>query len=133
MADDSWLPVSGPGADAFERTFRLRPDLYDGYCAFRDTVARESGLDAMLLARCAARVAWLLGDGDVEPVATDDDERVLFVFVDKFVRAPHGVTDGDVAALQATLSVPQVVGLTEALALLDGFTRFRLILGAPEV
>ena len=132
MADDSWLPGSGPGADAFERAFRVRPELYEGYCTFRDAVARESGLDEQVLARCAARVSWLLGAEEVEPVAASDSERAVFVFVDKFVRDPHGVTDGDIEALWATLSVPQVVGLTEALALLDGFTRFRLILGAAQ-
>jgi hypothetical protein len=47
---------------------------------------------------------------------------------DAFVRDPHAVTDAQVAALREHLTIPQVVGLTEMLALLDGFTRFRMIL-----
>lgn len=131
MEAATWLPVAGPGGDAFERVFRLRPELYEAYEAFRDRIVPESGLDAGLIGRCAARVAWLLTACGNEPDARDAGEAAVFVFVDRFVRDPQGVTDAHVAALGASLSPAQIVGLTEALALLDGFTRFRLILAAP--
>jgi len=130
MRAGTWLPVTGSGGDAFERVFRVRPELYEGYRAFHDQIVRESGFDAGLVGRCGARVTWLLTAVGDEPVAVDALERAVFAYADAFVRDPHGVTDEHVAALRAFLSVPQVVGLTELLALLDGFTRFRLILGA---
>jgi hypothetical protein len=132
MPEATWLPVEANGPDAFARVFRLRPELYDGYRTFHEAVARESGIAAGVLARLAVRVGWLLGEGDVEPTAVDDAERALFALADKFVHDPHGVTDGDVAALRAHWSVPQIVGLVQILALQDGFTRFRLILAASE-
>ena len=132
MREATWVPGVEPGEDVFARVFRLRPELYDGYCAFRDAIVRESELAAGVVSRCAARVEWLLTACGDEPVASDAVERALFAYVDKFVRDPHAVTDDDVAALRGPLSVAQVVGLTELLALLDGFTRFRLILGAPQ-
>src|SRR5262245_17178014 len=122
--------MPGETTDAFERAFRMRPELYDGYVAFREAIARESGLDPALLARCRARVAWLLSADGQEPVARDAWEAAVFAYTDAFVRDPHAVTDGHVAALRERLTVPEVVGFTEALALLDGFTRFGLILGA---
>jgi hypothetical protein len=48
------------------------------------------------------------------------------------VRDPHAVGDADVLALRAHLSAAAVVGLTESLALLDGFTRVDLILARAE-
>lgn len=120
--------MPGSGGDVFERLFRLRPELYEGYGAFRDAIVRESGIDAGLVERCGARVAWLLTAAGDEPVAGDALGRAAFAYADAFVRDPHGVTDEHVAALRGSLSVAQVVGLTEVLALLDGFTRFRLIL-----
>jgi len=132
MARDTWLPTRGPGRGAFEQALGLRPELSEGYEALRAEIVRESGLDGGLVARCGARVLWLLtAEGD-PPEPSDDRERAIFVFVDKFVHDPHGVGEADVAALRAGLSAAQVVGLTESLALLDGFTRVRLILAGPE-
>jgi hypothetical protein len=45
---------------------------------------------------------------------------------------PHGVDDADTAAVAAHLPPPAMVALIEALALFDGFTRFRLILGVED-
>ena len=104
MARDTWLPTRGPGRSAFEQTFRLRPELHEGYEALRAEIVRESGLDETLVARCAARVAWLLTAEGEPPQPIGDQEGAVFAFVDKFVRDPHGVTDDDVAALRATMS-----------------------------
>ena len=130
MARDTWLPTRGPGSSAFEQALRLRPELYEGYEALRTEIARESGLDAGLMARAAARVLWLLTAEGEPPAPADDRERAAFVFVDKFVRDPHAVVDSDVAALR--MPAPQLIGFVESLALLDGFTRAGLILGGAE-
>ena len=126
MAAETWLPVARPVGDCLE-LLRERPALYAAYQQFRDTLLEESRLTVELVQRCERRVTWLLGAGD-EPRAADACERALFGYADAFVRAPHAVTDGHVTALREFLSVSQLVGLTELLALLDGFTRFRLIL-----
>lgn len=132
MARDTWLPTPGPGAGAFTQALRLRPELLEGYETLRTEIVRESGLDPALLRRCAARVRWLLtAEGD-PPEPADRGERAVFRFVDKFVRDPQAVDDDDVQAMRGDLSVAQVVGLTEALALLDGFTRVELILARGE-
>jgi alkylhydroperoxidase family enzyme len=119
---------SAPMDEALARILASRRDLSDGLGAFRDTILRESGLDAALAGRVAAQVTWLLTAVGEPPAAADDRERAAFAYAGKFVRDPHGVTGDDVAALCVHLGVPQVVGLTELLALLDGFTRMRLVL-----
>ena len=48
---------------------------------------------------------------------------------ERFVLDPRGVSDADAAAVTAHLSPAQTVALIEALAVFDGFTRFRAILG----
>jgi alkylhydroperoxidase family enzyme len=132
MARDTWLPTPGPAADACTQALRLRPELLYGYETLRAEIARESGLDPALVRRCAARVRWLLtAEGD-PPEPADRGERAVFRFVDKFVRDPQAVDDDDVQAMRGDLSAAQVVGLTEALALLDGFTRVELILARRE-
>ena len=129
MSAGSWLPVTRPVGDCLE-LLHERPALCTMYQQFRDTLLDESGLTAELMARCERRVTWLLGPVGDEPRAADVLERALFAYVDVFVRDPHAVSDAHVAAVRDVLSIAQVVGLTEMLALLDGFTRFRLILSA---
>ena len=118
------------GTDSFADTFGLRPQLFADYRAFEDAVF--GGLEPRLVELCRARVAYLLGAQDSSIEATSDCERVCLRLADKFVLDPHGVTDRDVAAVAAHLEPPAVVALIEALALLDGFTRFRLILGVED-
>jgi len=107
---------------------QARPALYRMREQLRATLLHESGIDPALLPACERRVAWLLSEAGDEPRPADERERAVFAYADAFVRDPHGVTDAQVAALRGFLSVPQVVALTELLALLDGFARFRLIL-----
>jgi hypothetical protein len=129
MAAGTWLPGTRPVGDCLE-LLQERPALHAMYQRFRHTLLDESALDAELVAQCERRVAWLLGPAADEPPAADARESAVFAYVDAFVRDPHGVTDAHVASMRDFLSIPQVVGLTEMLALLDGFMRFRLILSS---
>lgn len=129
MAAGTWLPVTRPVGDCLE-LLHERPALFAMYQRFRDTLLDESGLTAELVDKCERRVIWLLGPASDTPPAADPRDHALFAYVDAFVRDAHGVSDAHVAALRDFLSISQVVGLTEMLALLDGFTRFRLILSA---
>src|SRR5262249_16908493 len=56
-------------------------------------------------------------------------ERAGLAFAEKFVMDPHAISDDDAAAVTAHLSAREMVAFTEALALFDGVTRFRVILG----
>jgi hypothetical protein len=50
-----------------------------------------------------------------------------------FVRDPHAITDEDTRAVADELGDVSMVALVEAIALFDGFSRFRVMLGiAPE-
>ena len=148
----SWLPASAPGATAFDRVFGLRPDLYEQYRAFAYLFWSRRPVDPVLLELCSARVAQLLGcdsalssrsghtlDERIAALETwqdamvfSDVERACLAFAEKFVLDPHGITDADAAAVTAHLSAAEVVAFAEALALFDGFTRFRIILGVDE-
>jgi hypothetical protein len=115
---------------SFASNLGLRPQLFADYRAFEKAVC--SALDPRLVEICRARIAYLLGGQDAAIEATSDCERACLRLADKFVLDPHGVTDRDVAAVAAHLDPPAVVAFIEALALLDGFTRFRLILGVKD-
>ncbi|MDX2165645.1 MAG: hypothetical protein SF182_01220 [Deltaproteobacteria bacterium] len=141
----SWLVERGA---SFEDTLGLRPELLRDYQAFESQLW-SSGVDPALLELCRLRVAGLLGSNTAARrraavpaamIAALDDwsasdvfsplQRAALRLTDGFVLDPHGVSDADVGALAAHLSPPQTVALIEALALFDGFTRFRLMLGA---
>jgi alkylhydroperoxidase family enzyme len=138
----------------FDAVFALRPELHALYREFTALLWSRGLVDPALLELCRLRVAQVLGCesafGERHPAAVaaglDEEkvralarwrdepvfeplERAALVFAEKFVLGPHDVTDGDVAALAAHLTPPQVVAFTEALAVFDGFTRFRTILG----
>lgn len=114
----------------FASNFELRSQLFADYRAFEDAVC--SVLQPRIVELCRARVGYLLGAQDTSIEPTNDSERACLKLADKFVLDPHGVTDRDVAAVAAHLEPAAVVALVEALALLDGFTRFRLILGVED-
>ena len=115
---------------SFETTFGLRPQLFVDYRAFEDAVC--GALDPRLIELCRARVAYLLGGQAPAIEAETDCERACLRLTDKFVLDPHGVDDADTAAVAAHLPPPAMVALIEALALFDGFTRFRLILEVED-
>ena len=120
-------------SESFASVFGLRPQLFADYRAFEEAVWRDGQLGPRLLELCRARVAQILGDGTAEDVAAlTECERACLRLTDKFVLDPHGVGDADAAAVAKHLSPAAMVALIEALALFDGFTRFRLILGVED-
>ncbi|MBP1686221.1 MAG: hypothetical protein H6Q33_2364 [Deltaproteobacteria bacterium] len=150
----TWLTATAPGATEFDRVFGLRPALYDDFQNFLSLFWSLRPIDPVILELCRRRVAQLLGGGAVPPigqgstgvseappekiaaleqwreaVAFSEGERACLAFVEKFVLQPHGVTDEDAAAVREHLSDKEMVAFTEALAVFDGFTRFRIILG----
>ena len=137
----SWL-----GSDSFAELFGVRPELYADYRGFADSVCEGGLVEPRLLDLCRVRVAQILGWASV-PTALDDArvaaladwrrserfsdrDRACLRLAEGFVLDPHGVADADAAAVAAHLSPPEMVALIEALAVFDGFTRMRLILGA---
>ncbi|MBX3024469.1 hypothetical protein KF840_06115 [bacterium] len=118
------------GEGSFAGAFGLRPGLFADYQEFEQAV--RGAVDPRLFALCQARVGYLLGARETALEPESDRERACLRLADKFVLDPHGVTDADAAAVVAHLGPPATVALVEALALLDGFTRFRLILGVED-
>src|SRR5262245_41748697 len=152
-------PVEGaPGATAFARVFGLRPDLYADYRAFLAVLWARESVGPVVPELCRLRIAQLLkceselrlryeparAAGLAEskialldrwPTATEfsDAERACLGYAEQFVLDAHGVTDAQAAEVTAHLTAAGLVALTEALALFEGFARFRLILGVePE-
>ncbi len=150
----TWLAETVPGSDAFEQVFGLRPDLYADYRRFAALFWTKGLVDPVLLELCRLRIAQLLRCSTTlgtrqataraaglteEKIAalprwpSDPQfsalERAGLAFAEKFVMDPHAITDDDAAAVTTYLSANEMVAFTEALALFDGFARFRVILG----
>lgn len=152
-----WLPASAEGTTPLDRVFGLRPELYARYREFLALFWERRLLDPVILELCRLQVARLHGcrselllrhrpaleaglteakvaaleGGD--PGCLDAAERACLRLAEMFVRDPHAIRDDDAAAVTAHLGEPGLVALTEALAIFDGFCRFRLILGVePE-
>jgi alkylhydroperoxidase family enzyme len=149
----SWLGTQ-PTLDA---VFGLRPELYAAWRGFRDVFWDQRLVEPALLELCRLRVAALhecraelatrtpaaraagldqakiaaLADWATDP-RFDARERACLRFAEQFVLDPHGITDADAAAVVAALGEPGLVALVEALALFDGFCRFRAVLGVQE-
>ncbi len=138
---------------AFEEEFGQRPDLYGPFREFYAVFWRDRLVDPVVLDLCRLRVAQLLGcmselavryqpavDGGLTDVmvaelsswptsdAFDDAQRAAIAFAEQFVIDPQGIKGPVRDTLREHYELPEVVALTEALALFDGFTRFRLIL-----
>ena len=145
----SWL-----GASSFTDVFGLRPELFKDYRAFADRFWTAQVIDPQLLELCRLHVAGILGCHaelrrrtpaavaaglDEERIAALAEwktsalisvaERACLRFAEGFVLDPHGISDADAAAVAEHLSPPAMVALVEALAVFDGFARFRLMLG----
>ena len=150
----TWLTATAPGATEFDRVFGLRPALYDDFRNFLSLFWSLRPIDPLILELCRIRIAQLLGGDAVPPIGQgsagtgepppekigaleqwreaavfSERERACLAFAEKFVLQPHGVTDEDAAAVAAHLSDKEMIAFTEALAVFDGFTRFRIILG----
>jgi alkylhydroperoxidase family enzyme len=152
----SWLPKQSEGTTALDRTFGLRPNLYEAYRDFMAAFWERGAVDPVILELCRLQVATLHGCGaelavrhrpavdaglDEEQVAAlgrseapfDPAQRACLRFGEMFVRDPHAITDADAAAVVEHVGEPGLVALAEALALFDGFCRFQMMLGVePE-
>ena len=149
-----------PAATPFERVFSLRPNLFEDYRRFYALFWEKQLVDPVLLELCRLRIAALhgceselrvryqpaqdagLGEAKIAaiPDAADsplfsEAERACIALAELFAIDPHAITDADAARVVAALGDAGTVALVEALALFDGFTRFRLMLGveaSPE-
>jgi alkylhydroperoxidase family enzyme len=150
----SWIDASlAEGADGadFDRVLGLRPELHEDFTRFHDLLWKS--VDPLLLELCRVRIAELLGcvsemrRRTPAAVAAGLDERKLaalpgwpnhagfrvperacLAFAEQFLLDPHGVTDEQAADVIAHLGAPGLIAFVEALAIFEGFTRFRMIL-----
>jgi hypothetical protein len=132
----TWLPdvAVAEGQAEFDAVFGLRPDLFDAYRDFESVFWTHELLDAEVLDACRARCAQLLraAGARAEPVAANDPTSALaacLALAEQFVIDPHCVTAEMRDAVVAYVGDAGLVALVEALAVFDGFTRFRTILG----
>jgi len=141
----------------FEEAFGLRPELYGAWRRFHDLFGQRRLVPPIILELCRLRVAQQLGcrgelarrtrealqEGLTEAKIAalsrfetspqfDAAERACLRFASKWVFDVHEIRDDEAAALVAVLGEPGTVALAEALALFDGFCRFRLMLGIGE-
>ena len=147
-----WLPPAD-GRTPLDRIFGLCPELYARYRDFAGRLWWSRAVDPVLLELCRLRVAALLGcdaelavryaparaagldEAKIGALSTwpthpaySPRERACLGFAEQFVVDPHGISDEAAAAVTAHLTAPEMVAFTEALAVFDGFARFRLLL-----
>jgi alkylhydroperoxidase family enzyme len=148
-----------PGATPFERVFSLRANLLDDFRRFYALFWEQKLVDPVILELCRLRVAQIHGcepelrlryrpaldaglseekiaaiaDASHSPLF-GESERACLAFAELFAIDPHAIDDEDAARVVAALGDAGTVALVEALALFDGFARFRLVFGveAPE-
>lgn len=151
----TWLPDPADGASVLEQALGLRPDLAEPFRAFYAVFWRDRLVDPVVLELCRLRVARLLGcsselgvryqpaldaglDEDLvarlaqwpDDPGFSDAQRAALAFAEQFVLDPHGIRGPVRDTLRQHFTLPEVVALTEALALFDGFMRLRTILTA---
>lgn len=118
-------------ATSFEETFALRPDLYEPYQDFVGLFWNRKLVDLATLDLCRLRVAQLLRCApEISASEPSEAQSAALDFAEQFVIDPHGVDEAMRTRLRQYFSSAEVVALTEALAVFDGFTRFRLALCA---
>jgi alkylhydroperoxidase family enzyme len=150
----SWLPERAEGTTELDRTFGLRPDLYEPFRAFYATFWTHRLLDPVVLELCRLRVAQLLRcpseqrlryqpaldagltEAQVAQLAQwptsplfSDAHRAALAFAEQFVIDVAGIGSELRDAVIDHVAISGLVALCEALALYDGFCRFRVILG----
>ena len=152
----SWLPDQAPGPTPFEQVFGLRPDLLEPFRDFYTLFWTRELLDPVVLELCRLRVAQLLGNESElrvryraaldaglteEQVASlpawphhpafTEPQRAALAFAEQFVIDPHGIGHDLRDQVADHVGVAGLVALCEALALFEGFCRFRTVLGVP--
>jgi alkylhydroperoxidase family enzyme len=150
----SWLPDPAAGATPLDRVFGRRANLYQDFRRWIAVFWEERLLDPVLLELCRLRVAQLHGCeselrlrhqpaldaglserkiAELSRAATSPAfsplERDCIALAELFVADPHAITDEDAARISEPLGAEGLVALVQALALFDGFARFRLVLG----
>jgi alkylhydroperoxidase family enzyme len=153
-----WIPDAAQGPTAFSRLFGLRPNLYARYEDFGARLWDPAVMDPVVLELCRLRVARLLGDdagmtvrsrpavaaGLTEATVAelgswptspsfDQTTRHCLGFAEQFVIDPHGVSAPDRSQLRHDIGFRRLVGLAQAVAAFDGFSRFALVLGIGSV
>jgi len=154
----TWLRGEAPGKTATARALGHRPGLRDALAAFEALFWRRPWLDPVVLELCRLRVAQLVGcEAELavrsrpaleaglaeEKVARlerwerepgfSGTERACLLFTEKFVLDVGSISDADAEAVSERLGPEGTVALCEALAILDGFARFRVLFGVePE-
>lgn len=153
----SWIPTPQSPADPspdFDRVLSLLPELHGRYREFEALFWERRLVEPVLLELCRLRVAQLLEcrselarrhpaaraaglrEERIEALPRwrqsprfSSVERACLALVEKFVFDPHGVSDAEMEAVVSALGNEGAVALAEALALFDGFGRFRNALG----
>jgi alkylhydroperoxidase family enzyme len=150
----SWLPETVDGATPFEAVFGLRPDLYEPFRDFYAVFWARELLDPVVLELCRLRVAQLLRCESEQQVryrpALDaglteeqvarlpawpsdpmftEGQRAALAFAEQFVIDVSGIDHELRDRVIDSYTPAALVTLCEALALFDGFCRFRTILG----
>jgi alkylhydroperoxidase family enzyme len=150
----TWLPAEADGTTPLDRVFGLRPDLYEPFRSFYAAFWTHQLLDPVVLELCRLRVARLLGcDSEqrtryqpaIDAGLTEDQvavlaqwptspqfsaaQRAALAFAEQFVIDVEGIGAELRDAVIDHFDVAGLVALCEALALFDGFCRFRIILG----
>lgn len=150
----NWLPDHADGATPLDQVFGLRPDLYEPFRSFYATFWTRDLLDPVVLELCRLRVATLLRCESEQRVRyapaldaglTEDQiavlahwptspmftaaQRAALAFAEQFVIDVEGIDATLRDAVIDHFEVAGLVALCEALALFDGFCRFRIILG----
>lgn len=144
-------------ATPFEQVFGLRPDLLAEFRAYYEQIWAPPKIDPVILELCRLHIAALhgcvseqrvryeparrAGLGEAKIASLKDwraaaelsaVERACLRFAERFALAVQMVDDEDVEAMKAHLSEAEIVALCQALAIFDGFTRFRVLLGVGD-
>jgi alkylhydroperoxidase family enzyme len=154
----SWLPAHGPGRDDFERSFALRPDLFEAWKEFAGIFWEKRLVDPVLLELCRLRVAQL--HGAAYPLSTrmreateagldepkiarlaswwkqpgfSDLERACLRFAEQFVLDAKAMSDEEARPVVTALGDAGTVAFVEALAIFDGLGRFCRMLDVQPV
>lgn len=113
-----------PAADGHIPTLT---DLADRLRA--ETVDRVPGRLAQLIQLRVDQLLGVSGDGAGLPSDLDESERAVINVTEQFIVDVHGLSDEQLAALGAHYSHADVVAIMFHLALVDGFTKLRLVTG----